>query len=632
MMQAAVRWMLVGALLLSFEATAAGVDVRLVIDVSGSMKSGDPEYLRQDVLNGVGEMLPAGSRAGVWTFGRMADVVVPHGPVDDAWRRSARAARTTISTRAPRTDLNDALTKAAWDMADASPDYSRHIVLVSDGRVDVADDASSNDAQRRAIVDKLLPRLRAAGIRIDCLALSAKADMPFLKQIAEATHGQVARADTVAQVKEYLATALNGLAPAGSFVVAANATEVTVLADRSHDAFVLTTPSGARIDASAKAEDVAWFDADTYSIATIKGPDAGTWRFAPATAHVKVWSGLGIAIRPDETAEAPTVRVEITEAGVPIDEPRLADIVAITAELKTSYGTEPLKVAALDGTPPAYSVDLGGTPLTAADQVTVRAIGKTFERTRAYTERIAHPIDVDIRDAGDGNAGALVSVNVPDMDAASLRVLGSTRTAGGRVKLVVGTKQSAAAWLVAIPRLDGSVDVRLKTLFNLLNGQKFEVESDPIHVALPLAEPLVLGLDLNGHVIVDPVRPPPVTKVEPEARPAFTAGEGPADVPAEDVPAETAASVPVEPSPVAAPAPVEAGAVAESQSRLPAMWEWIAMAVVALASVGLLAWWGMRSRGGTHSNTSTNALDATLARYREALSSSNGKPAGAATT
>lgn len=615
-MQAAVRWMLVGALLLSFDAAAAGVDVRLVIDVSGSMKSGDPEYLRQDVLNGLGEILPAGSRAGVWTFGRTADVVVAHGPVDDAWRRNARAARSTIGTKAPRTDLNDALTNAAWDIADASPDYSRHIVLVSDGRVDVADDASSNDAQRRAIVDNLLPRLRDAGIRIDCLALSAKADMPFLKQIADATHGQVARADTVAAVKEYLATALAGLAPAGSFAVAANVSEVTVLADRSHEAFVLTAPSGARIDASTTAEDVAWFDADTYSIATIKGPATGTWRFTPADARVRVWSGLGIAIRPDDTAEAPTVRVEITEAGAPIDEPGLDDIVAITAELKTLYGTERLKVTALDGTPAAFSVDLGGTPLTAADQVTVHATGKTFERTRAYTERIAHPIDIAIRDAGDGNAGALVSVNVPDLDAASLRVLGSTRTAGGRVKLVVGTKQSAAAWLVAIPHLDGSVDVRLKILFNLLNEHKFEVESDPIHVALPLAEPLVIGLDLNGHVIVDPVRPPPV--IEPEVEPKTHP----------EVPAETGASEPVEHPLVAASVPIEATAAAVVESRQPAMWEWIAMAVVALASVGLLAWWGMRARG----SALTNALDATLARYREALSSSNGKPAGAATT
>ncbi len=58
------------------------------------------------------------------------------------------------------------------------------------------------------------------------------------------------------------------------------------------------------------------------------------------------------------------------------------------------------------------------------------------------------------------------------------------------------------------------------------------------------------------------------------------------------------------------------------------MWEWITMAVVGVASIGLLAWWGMRSRA----RRTTSALDSTLARYREALASSNGKPAGAATT
>ncbi len=122
MMRVAIGWMLVAALLLSLDATAQGIDVRLVIDVSGSMKSGDPEYLRQDVLNGLGEMLPPGSRAGVWTFGRMADVVVPHGLVDDAWRRSARAARSYDRFERTRTDLTDALAKAAWDVADASPE------------------------------------------------------------------------------------------------------------------------------------------------------------------------------------------------------------------------------------------------------------------------------------------------------------------------------------------------------------------------------------------------------------------------------------------------------------------------------------------------------------------------------
>ena len=53
-----------------------------------------------------------------------------------------------------------------------------------------------------------------------------------------------------------------------------------------------------------------------------------------------------------------------------------------------------------------------------------------------------------------------------------LAELGSTRTAGGRVKLVVGTKQDDGARLVAIPRLQHKVEVRLKVLFNPMNNRR----------------------------------------------------------------------------------------------------------------------------------------------------------------
>ncbi len=630
-MRLAVRGLLVGALTLSLHAGAAdvaavaGMDVRLVIDVSGSMKSGDPEYLRQDVLNGLGEMLAPGSRAGVWTFGGMADVVVPHGVVDDAWRRTARAARTRIGSTAARTDLYDALRKATWDVGVASPDFHRHIILVTDGRVDVADDAVSNDSQRRAISEELVPKLVEANIEIDCLALSPNADIEFLKRIADATHGHVARADTVSAVKQYLATVVERIAPSGSFTVAPDTAEVTLFADRSNDPFVLTSPTGARIDAAARTDDVVWLDADSYSIVTIRQPVAGSWQFAPGAAHVRIWSQLGIAMSADDTAEAPAVRVELTDAGKAIDERRLAEAVEVTAKLNTQYGTEPLRVSAIDGAVLAYSIDLGGSPLTAADRVTVRVVGKTFERSRVYTERIAHPIDVDIRDAQDGNAGARVRVNVTDMDPASLRVLGSTRTSSGRVKLVVGTKQGDGTWLVAIPKLEQHVDVKLKVLFNLMNNNKIEAESDPIPLMLPLTESLHVGLDIDGHVIVDPVRPPPVvaTAVVPETQPQAVVAETPSEAPSE-VPDE---------APVASPAaimtePTPASVAAVAQSRAPAWWEWIAMAGVAVASIGLLAWLLLRSRGAAHSS----AFDAALTRYRETLTAASGKPASAATT
>ncbi len=65
-------------------------DVRLLIDVSGSMKTSDPDNLRAPAVELLVRMLPEGSRAGIWLFGDAVRELVPHGEVDEEWRRRAR--------------------------------------------------------------------------------------------------------------------------------------------------------------------------------------------------------------------------------------------------------------------------------------------------------------------------------------------------------------------------------------------------------------------------------------------------------------------------------------------------------------------------------------------------------------
>ena len=45
-------------------------DVRVLIDISGSMKKNDPNNLRIPAVNLLTEIIPDGARAGVWTFGQ----------------------------------------------------------------------------------------------------------------------------------------------------------------------------------------------------------------------------------------------------------------------------------------------------------------------------------------------------------------------------------------------------------------------------------------------------------------------------------------------------------------------------------------------------------------------------------
>ena len=592
------------------DGASVGVDVRLVLDVSGSMKSGDPEYLRQDVLNDLIEALPPGSRGGIWTFGGYATNVVPYGPIDDAWRRAARAARARIVSNAPLTNLRDALAAAAWDADRPAPEWDRHVLLVTDGRVDVGRDDAQNDAQRHSIVDEWLPRLRAAGIRVDSIALSPDADLPFLARLGAGTDGRSGRADTVAAVKDFVTRTYASATPRmGSFDIAADVTEVTVFAPRAK-AFSLVAPNGQTIDAAGADEDVRWTAAGGGSAVTLTTPAPGRWRYTP-DGPVDVYPDLALAVTPNKSTEAPALRVALVDGERPVD-PELRDAVALEATLMTLYGSETLVVTAAKDAA-AFDVALG-SPLTPDDEVALRLVGPTFARSRSYAEVIAHPIDVDLRAVGDGNVAASVHVNLATVDRKTLRVLATTAIAdGGRASLGVGERQTDGAWTVAIPALGANVEAKIKVLFNDVGGTDTQIELDPIAVAMPISKQRRFGFDEHGRRVVDPVRPPPV--IEP--------------IVAESLPTETpapTASVVAE-TPVTQP-PGEHAEAEPVHGSMQIWWEWIAAAVVALASVASLAWIFLRKRVAEPDG----AFDAALASYRDTLASVGSKPPAATTT
>lgn len=48
----------------------SGADIRVLIDVSGSMRQNDPQNLRRPALRMLVGLVQPGTHAGVWTFGR----------------------------------------------------------------------------------------------------------------------------------------------------------------------------------------------------------------------------------------------------------------------------------------------------------------------------------------------------------------------------------------------------------------------------------------------------------------------------------------------------------------------------------------------------------------------------------
>ena len=71
------------SLLTALPATADSTDLRVLIDVSGSMKANDPNSLRGPAAELIARLLPANSRAGAWLFGTQTRSLVDYGDVED---------------------------------------------------------------------------------------------------------------------------------------------------------------------------------------------------------------------------------------------------------------------------------------------------------------------------------------------------------------------------------------------------------------------------------------------------------------------------------------------------------------------------------------------------------------------
>jgi hypothetical protein len=143
-------------------ASAAVYDFRVVIDVSGSMKKTDPQNLRVPALKLINGLIPSGSRAGVWIFGKYVDMAVKWGEVNDSWRQRADLGADKIHSNALLTNIESALARArvGWDKPD--PGRKRILLLLTDGKVDVSKDPAKNEKSRNQVLTASLQALKKA--------------------------------------------------------------------------------------------------------------------------------------------------------------------------------------------------------------------------------------------------------------------------------------------------------------------------------------------------------------------------------------------------------------------------------------------------------------------------------------
>ncbi len=395
---------LLGLVLLPASAQATkNNDVRVLIDVSGSMKQNDPHKLRAPALRLLVGLLPEGSESGVWTFGQFVNMQVKHRRVDARWKKQARLESEKIHSRGMFTNIEDALKRASvgWTQADAKT--RRNLILLTDGVVDISPDAKKNAASRKRILTELLPRLKKAGAHLHTIALSDAADQNLLKQISAATGGSYVQVDNANALERAFLKLFEKTAPADSLPIKGNrfrvdtsVQDMTVLVFRKEgEPIELVSPQGKSFDYQNHPKGFSWYQEQSYELLSVKKPSAGEWLVKGSKDpdnRVMIVTNLKL-----NTSELPpsilagdelVVEAELLDKGRRITRKSFLNLVKFEVEVnnnkhhsmqdKGEYGDK--KKA--DG---RYSINLHRELSGGEQALTIRAKGATFEREIRYT-------------------------------------------------------------------------------------------------------------------------------------------------------------------------------------------------------------------------------------------------------
>lgn len=176
------------ATLFALTSSANPADVRVLVDVSGSMKQADPKAVRGPATALLAAMLPDQSMGGIWLFGSDVRPLVPYGPVNARWDALAQPIEASIGSTDRFTHMENALLTGIQAGGEIHPNAC-HVILITDGIVDIQGGKNSSQASRDRILKNVLPDAVNRSCRIHTIALSSKADIPLLRQMAIQTDG-----------------------------------------------------------------------------------------------------------------------------------------------------------------------------------------------------------------------------------------------------------------------------------------------------------------------------------------------------------------------------------------------------------------------------------------------------------
>jgi len=499
------------------ESPAKPSDVRIIIDISGSMKETDPENLRIPALNLLVELLPDQSQAGVWTFGRYVNMLVPLAAVDQSWRDAAKEQGKSVNSVGLHTNLTEALAKASWKVA-ADSGFNHSVILLTDGKIDMAEAGQNaeqvNSAERTRLFNEVLPVYAAAGARIHTLALSDGADKSLLQQISLETGGLFLQASSADELLKAFLKAFDRAVPVeqvpmddNRFDIDASVKEFTALIFRKGGGKEtrLIQPDGSVITyADAQPEGaVRWHQDVNFDLITVQSPQTGSW-VADADLdpdnRVQILSDLTLNVEglPVSLFSGNPLELEISlkNAGSIVAEDALLRLTDISLKVTAPDGRSGSKLLSDPENLPTDGIFREA--LTRLSQVgeyrfEINAIGRTFQRRQVLSSTLMEPLRVEILpQPAEQKVEIRVIPEGANVDSGLSRVIAKI-SSPDESSIIQSMEFDAAqqSWILEL-RADkgpGAYDIVLNIRGVSKGGATFKSKPDDIRVEFPLSDP-----------------------------------------------------------------------------------------------------------------------------------------------
>nr|WP_299244492.1 vWA domain-containing protein [uncultured Halomonas sp.] len=445
-------------------------DVRLVVDVSGSMKQNDPNRLGNSALELLVSLLPTGVTGGLWTFGSEVNNPLPASTVDSAWRQRALALKPELSNYQQFTDIERAVRETVQAGANGT---RRNLILFTDGVVDIP--ANGNDkrqqdaASRKRLLNELIPRLAKEGVVIHTIAFSPGVDQSLARQMAGKTGGLAVVAETPEALLRAFLDVVDRIFPVdqvpladGHFAIDDHIDGFSALLFHGPSATPLTLigPNGERYTAENHPDNVRWQAQDRFDIITVPQPKTGQWRIeGPMGEGSRINIDSSLSLR---SAELPTelymdfvTRLEAwVEGQGALKKPdgKPADL-TLRAELENGQG-QTVRSVKLTSDNGHFSGNLPAPDFVGNARLSLMASSDGFQRLRQQAVNVLPAVSAQVDQPA---TRVKLQAEYPLLSDANTRIKAQLQGEELPVVTVDSTK-----WRIELPELDPAIALPLR--------------------------------------------------------------------------------------------------------------------------------------------------------------------------